>query len=86
MSLEYHVNLPGHAKTAIFDDHDRAVLHAFWGSVRLKCPIDVDVVCWCREDAKAWGGDDAARRYVDSYTDGTPFERFTVVATCTPMA
>ena len=77
MDLEYHVNLEG-SKSRIFNSFNDAAgfVLARAGSTGA-ADATIDVICWSKAGARAYGGDDAVARYKED-PDASVFERLEV--------
>jgi len=75
--VEYHVDMPN-GSTRICNDAQQAQLLAVSIAMTGRTAT-IDVVCWTEEDAKAYGGDDAVKRYRDD-PDASVFDRIEIRA------
>jgi hypothetical protein len=62
----------------VFDDVGKASAHAIAKAIADK-PVYLDVIVYSEEDAKAYGGDEAAERYRED-PDASVFDRIIIKA------
>lgn len=76
--LEFHVT-DASGKTQVFKKADDAAGFAVSMALSDGRPHDLDVICWSKAAARAYGGDEAVAIYEED-PDASVFERITIRA------